>query len=168
VSDSIEVSKNSPVGLSIALDVYNNPKNQRKLLKRHGKKISPKEFYYLYQAPNTSCFVPRSGVSVKWILKYFNGVAKDLILAHPFNTVSFLIPPLSLDDINYLIELGIDGIEVYHPNLDDKQISILKKIVFEKKLKFTGGSDFYGKNNNQKIGFYSKNSPVNFFKLYEF
>jgi hypothetical protein len=168
VSNCLKVSKNNPVGLTIALDVYNNQKNQEKLLKRHGKKISPKEFYYFYQAPNTPCFVPRSGVDIEWILKQFKGVAKDLILAHPFNPVSFLMPPLLLDDINNIIKLGIDGIEIYHPGLEKKQINILEKIVFERKLKFTGGSDFHGKDKNQKIGFYSNKKPINFFKLYEF
>lgn len=52
----------------MALEVYNNSQNQEELLRRHGKKISSKEFYDLYQAPHAPCFVSRSGVSVDWIL----------------------------------------------------------------------------------------------------
>ena len=115
VNNSIKIDKDNPVGLTIALDVFNNKKNQEKLLKLHGKKISSKEFYYFYQAPNSPCFVPRSGVTIEWIIDKFKGVAKDLILAHPLNSVSFLIPPLSLNDINNIIKLGINGIEIYHP-----------------------------------------------------
>ncbi len=89
-----------------------------------------------------------------------------MILAHPFNPVSFLTSPLALGDIDDLVKLGIDGIEIYHPDLDEKQIITLEKFAFERRLKFTGGSDFHGKNKNQKIGFYFENMPINFFKLY--
>lgn len=166
VSDSLNVDRGNPVGLTVALDVYNNFKNQSVLLRRHGKKVSPEEFYYLYQSPKAPCFVPRSGVAIEWILKQFKNIAGDLILAHPFNSVSFLTPALSLNEINNIIALGINGIEVYHPELNETQINNLKKIVQEKKLRFTGGSDFHGRNNNQKIGYYSENLPIKLFKLY--
>jgi hypothetical protein len=166
VDNLLKIRHNQPVGLTIALDVYNNNKNQEKLLRRHGKKISSKEFYDLYQSPSAPCFVPRSGVDIKWILKNFNGVAKNLILAHPFNPVSFLVPPLTLNEIDSLVKLGIDGIEIYHPGLNRRQIDILEKFVFERDLKFTGGSDFHGKDKNQKIAFYSKKTPIKYFKLY--
>ncbi len=167
VSHCLEIDNKNPAGLTIALDVFNNSKNQEKLLKIHGRSLSKNEFYDFYQAPGAPCFVARGGVGAEWIIKQFRKIANDLILAHPLNAISFF-PPLKLNDINNLINLGLDGVEIYHPDLNDAQIRMLEKLVLKGKLKFTGGSDFHGKDDVRKIGFYSDGKIISCFRLSRF
>lgn len=63
-----------------------------------------------------------------------NGLA---ILAHPKQS--------NIEDkINDFIEMGLDGIEVWHPTADEKAIASFSKIALENNLLMTGGSDFHG------------------------
>ena len=59
------------------------------------------------------------------------------VLAHPGFYDSFEI----LDE---LIELGLDGVEVWHPENTPEQQELLKKIAKKHHLLMTGGSDFHG------------------------
>lgn len=163
VSDDVKLEKNQPVGLAVALDVYNNHKNSKKI---RGK--SPEQFYDTYQSPGAPCHTERSGVTVKWVINNFRKSCSDLILAHPFNPVSFLVKPLKIKDIKCLIDMGLDGIEVYHPGLSDKQIRIMEKLVQKNSWNFTGGSDYHGrnKNNNEKLGHIRDDFIINSFKLH--
>lgn len=58
-----------------------------------------------------------------------------VIVAHPHN---------HLDKIPRLIELGIDGIEVWHPDLDEKEFPVALKIAMDNNLYISGGSDHSG------------------------
>jgi len=162
VSDGLKITKNKPVGLIIALDIYNNPKNTEKI-----NGLSPEQFYNNYQAPGAPCYVERSGVAIKWVIKNFRGECDNLILAHPFNPVSLLIKPLTIKDIECLVGLGLDGIEVYHPGLSDEQINTLKEMASKNHWNYTGGSDFHGKKNiNEELGVVKKDYIIDSFKLY--
>lgn len=116
-----------PVTLTIALDICANRFNQKIFIKRHGKEFIPEDVYYEYQAPSKSCFVERSGVTVEWVVEKFKTVVRDLIIAHPFVSVSVVTRPLDETSINDLLRIGITGIEVYHNETSDEQISLLKK-----------------------------------------
>lgn len=59
------------------------------------------------------------------------------VLAHP--KLSGII-----DSIENFIELGLDGIEVWHPSADKDTICELESIAIEHSLVMTGGSDFHG------------------------
>ncbi len=59
------------------------------------------------------------------------------VLAHPGFYDSFEL----LDE---LIELGLDGVEVWHPENTPEQQELLKKIAKKHHLVMTGGSDFHG------------------------
>ena len=159
VRDDLSVKKSQPVGLTIALDVYNNEKNFKKI---NGQ--SEEQFYNEYQAFGSSCYTERSGVSVAWIIDNFKD--SDLILAHPFNPVSFLVKPLGISDIKEIVSMGLDGIEVYHPDLNDEQIKILENLVRENDWYFTGGSDFHKQGKNKRLGYMDENLKINSFKLY--
>ena len=162
VSDAIKVKPKQPVGLTIALDVYNNPDNVDKVAG-----LTPEEFYKVYQGLGSPCYVERSGITLDWALKEIRSFCQNLILAHPFNLVSFFVKPLSLDDIKKLISLGLDGIEVYHPGIDNQQVNILKKFALDNNLMWTGGSDFH---NPEKqlfpLGYYVIDQRIDSFKLY--
>jgi hypothetical protein len=165
VSDDLELLDKKPIGLLVALDVYGKKKNQELMIEKHGHLLDEKEFYDYYQAPGRPCHVEKSSINLDWLLTKLEGVKCDKILAHPFVPVSFLIKPLLVDDINYLIARGLNGVEVYHDRNTDEQIDFLRKYVDEKNLLFTGGSDYHGKKDNTPLGFYGDNRKIPAFKL---
>ena len=71
-------------------------------------------------------------------------------LAHPNRT-------FNESELKYLIEIGIDGIEVFHPAHTNERISYFKGITSEYFLLESGGSDFHGtkKNDLELIGSYT-------------
>ena len=154
-----------PVTLTTALDICANRFNQKIFIKRHGRELTPEEVYYEYQAPGKSCAVERSGVTVDWIVEKFKGVARDLIIAHPFVSVSVVTKPLDEKRINDLLRIGITGIEVYHDKTSDEQISLLKKIINEQGIHYTGGSDSHGRKTDTPIGQYSPGRSIPDFHL---
>lgn len=53
--------------------------------------------------------------------------------------------------IDELCEIGIDGIEVFHPKHDNKEVFEFLKLAQDKDILITGGSDFHGNFNNSSI-----------------
>lgn len=77
---------------------------------------------------------------------------KDAIdLLHRNNAIAILAHPIYLKEnkIEDIIELGIDGIEVYYENQDEEYYL---KIAKENNLLITGGSDYHGDNNETELG----------------
>ena len=165
ITDGLIPSEKQPVSLTIALDICANRFNQDLFLKRHAKLLVPEEVYYEYQSPGKSCAVERSGVTIQWLVGKFKRVVRDLIIAHPFVSVSVVTKPLDETRIKDLLRIGITGIEVYHNKTSDEQISLLKKIVNEHELHYTGGSDFHGKNTDTPIGQYGSDRALSDFYL---
>lgn len=151
---------NQPVTLTTALDICASRFNQDIFLKKYGKELVPEDVYYEYQAPGKSCAVERSGVTVEWLVEKFKSVAKDLIIAHPFVSVSVVTKPFDETGINDLLRLGITGVEVYHNKTSDEQIALLKKMAAKRGLHYTGGSDFHGKEIDTPIGQYGHNRDI--------
>lgn len=165
ITDGLTPSEKQPVTLTTALDICANRFNQKIFIKRHGKELTPEDVYYEYQAPGKSCAVERSGVTVEWLVGKFKGVARDLIIAHPFVSVSVVTKPLDEKRINDLLRIGITGVEVYHDKTSDEQISLLKKIINERGIHYTGGSDFHGKKTDTPIGQYGPGRAIPDFYL---
>lgn len=165
VSDDLVPAPKKPVGLTVALDVYNNPKNQALLIERHDRLINHQEFFDAYQAEGKNCATERSGVEFEWLAKKFKGIVKDLIVAHPFVPVSFFVQPLDEQHILELVGLGATGVEVYHDKTSKEQIDLLKRLVGERGLHFTGGADFHGKKNDVPLGHYGPDMMIPEFKL---
>lgn len=165
VTENLQPTEKQPVSLTIALDICAERFNQDIFLRRHGKELSPKELYYQYQAPGKSCAVERSGVTIEWLIKKFNRVAKDLIIAHPFVSVSIVTKPLDKAQIYDVLDAGLNGIEVYYKDTPQDQIAILKRLVDERSLHYTGGSDFHGKETDTPLGCYSNDNVIPDFRL---
>ncbi len=165
VKDNLKPLDKQSVSLTVALDICANSINQNKFLEEFGKNLVPEDIYYIYQAPGKSCAVERSGVSVEWVVQKFKGIARDLVIAHPYVSVSVVTKPLNEAEIDDLLELGLTGIEVYHNKTSDEQIEFLKTKVLSKAVHYTGGSDFHGRENDTPIGQYSAETPVPDFKL---
>lgn len=168
VADDLEPLEKQPVSLTVALDICANSINQKFFLKQYGKQLIPEDIYYLYQAPGKSCAVERSGVTVEWVIRKFKKVAHDLIIAHPFVSVSVVTKPLNEAEIDDLLKLGLTGIEVYHNNTSEEQIEFLKTKTLKEQIHYTGGSDFHGKINDSPIGQYGSHSAIPNFYLLNF
>ena len=158
-------SEKQPVSLTVALDICANSANQNLLVERHGKVFGPEHIFYEYQAPGKPCTVERSGVTVEWLVQKFRGIAQDLVIAHPFVSVSVVTKPLDETEIDKLLKIGVTGIEVYHDNTPNEQIDLLKKIVRGRVIHYTGGSDFHGKITDTPIGQYGPTTAIPDFNL---
>ncbi len=165
VNDNLEPLEKQPVSLTVALAICASNVNQDKFLREFGENLVPEDIYYIYQAPGKSCAVKRSGVSVEWVIQKFKGVASDLIIAHPYVSVSVVTKPLNEAEIDNLLELGLTGIEVYHNKTSSEQIEFLKSKVLGKSIHYSGGSDFHGRIYDTPIGQYDLQTPVPNFEL---
>ena len=169
VSDNLIPSEKNPIGYTLAIDICSKQFNQDIFLKRHGKMLNRDDIYFEYQAPGKSCAVARSGVSIEWLFDKLENNVSDFIIAHPFlHQVSVVMKQLSKSDISSLLKMGISGLEIYHDKTSEDEIQWLKKICDEKKLSYTGGSDFHNRQNDLKLGLYGKNLEVPNFKLSNF
>ena len=63
-----------------------------------------------------------------------NGIA---VLAHPEKSDV-------IEKIRDFTDMGLDGVEVWHPSADEETVKKLSNIAFENGLLMTGGSDFHG------------------------
>lgn len=165
ISDDLRPCEKQPVSLTVALDICANSANQKLFLKKYGKQFTPEDVYYEYQAHGKFCAVEKSGVTVKWLMQKLKGIAQDVIIAHPFVSVSVVTKPLNESEINNLLKIGLTGIEVYHNNTTTEQINLLKRIVKEHSVHYTGGSDFHGNKTDTPIGQYSPESFIPSFFL---
>ncbi len=165
INDGLKPLEKQSVGLTVSIAICASRANQDKFLAEFGKNLIPEDVYYIYQAPGKSCAVKRSGVSIEWVIQRFRGIARDLIIAHPYVSVSVVTKPLNEAEIDNLLELGLTGIEVYHNKTSEEQVEFLKNKVQRGQLSYTGGSDFHGKLNDTQIGHYDLETPVPGFKL---
>ncbi len=107
-------------------------------------------------------------MTIEWVVQKFKDVAQDLIIAHPFVSVSVVTKPLDESSINDLLRIGVTGIEVYHDETSQDQIKFLKKMVDLRALNYTGGSDFHGSKGDLTLGHYAVNKAVPSFRLARF
>ncbi len=91
-------------------------------------------------------FSPDSETNILAPVKYPE-VTEVLEEIHNANGIAILAKPIENDnvaEIDKYVELGLDGVEVWHPSASDEDIEMLAGICKKKKLLQTGGSDFQG------------------------
>ena len=93
---------------------------------------------------STNLLAPVKYPEVNEVIEEIHNAGGIAVLAHPtvFDNVS---------EIDKYIELGLDGIEVWHPEASDEDIELLSKICKKNKLLLTGGSDFHGMYGNRTV-----------------
>lgn len=65
------------------------------------------------------------------------------------------------EHINYLVSLGLDGIEKYYPSYNEDDIEFLDCLIKKYNLLSSGGTDYHGSNRkNIKIGFGNGNLKI--------
>ena len=90
--------------------------------------------------------------NVKDVIDSIHTAGGIAVLAHPYASEC-------VDEISKYVEYGIDGIEVFHPSADEEQQANLKKIASKHKLLMTGGSDFHGLYNTDKVSLGDYTTP---------
>ncbi|MDD2331932.1 MAG: PHP domain-containing protein [Candidatus Cloacimonetes bacterium] len=114
------------------------------ILVKKGYCKSKNEAFDKYIGNEQPAYAPKPEVSVADAIKVIHGAGGFAIAAHPGK----------LENINVLyklIEYGIDGIEVWHPDHYRAQIDDFIQIAQKHKLFMTGGSDFHGEKDNHNI-----------------
>lgn len=85
----------------------------------------------------TNLLAPVKYPDVKEVIEEVHNAGGVAVLAHPALYDNF-------DEIDNYIQLGLDGIEVWHPSATDETIERLSNICKNNKILLTGGSDFHG------------------------
>lgn len=85
----------------------------------------------------TNLLAPVKYPDVKEVIEEVHNAGGVAVLAHPALYDNF-------DEIDNYIQLGLDGIEVWHPSATDDTIERLSNICKKNKILLTGGSDFHG------------------------
>lgn len=96
--------------------------------------------------------VPPKYPSAFEVLDAIHDAGGVAVLAHPGFYDSF-------DLLDELVELGLDGVEVWHPENSDEDIERLKEAAKKNGLLMTGGSDFHGMYNSRKVKLGSYTTP---------
>lgn len=103
------------------------------------------------ESENNILVVPKYD-SVQNVIDEIHTAGGIAVLAHP-------VASGCIDYINEIIEMGIDGIEVFHPSADEEQQAMLKKVAASHKILMTGGSDFHGMYNQYNVSLGDYNTP---------
>lgn len=104
------------------------------------------EAFDKYIGVNGPAYVPKANFSPSEALELIHSAGGTAVLAHPMVGDAY-------QHIEMLAGMGLDGIEVFHPEHSLQDANKLKKIAQEYGLSITGGSDFHGREGrNDKIG----------------
>lgn len=104
------------------------------------------EAFEKYIGVGGPAYVAKANFTPREAIELIHEAGGAAVLAHPgVGGVCGHIP--------MLVELGLDGLEVFHPEHSSEDILKFKKIAQEFGLSITGGSDFHGREGrNNKIG----------------
>ena len=87
-------------------------------------------------------YLPKPKVTPEHVLKMITDAGGTAILAHPY---SYKLSKSEVETLlDYLIPLGLSGMECYYSTYDNGQTQELRSIAYQKGLLVSGGSDFHG------------------------
>ncbi len=102
-------------------------------------------YYALFdESSETNILAPTKYPSVEEVINEIHGAGGIAVLAHPVKFNNF-------DEIEKYIDMGLDGVEVWHPSADEETVGRLTEFCKKKKLLMTGGSDFHGIYGNKTV-----------------
>lgn len=163
------LSKLSNLGIDISLseveeealgNVIGRPHIANMIIKK-GFATTMNEVFDRYLGDGKRAYVPKVGVDMVEVVKKLkaNGAIVSLahphLISHPDDTV--------VNIIDMLVKNGLDGLELYYPNIDRRKKNKLIKIAKRRDLILTGGSDFHGMN-RVGIDIGTGNIPVEVFQ----
>ena len=102
------------------------------------------EAFGKYIGSNGPAYVPKKNFTPEEAINLTHEAGGLAVLAHP-----------AIDDkesfLQMLVDLGLDGIEVYHPSHKQSHIDRYKHLADKYRLVMTGGSDFHGANGRYDV-----------------
>ena len=98
-------------------------------------------FYWDYFSQGKSCYIEEKLPSVEEIIKTVKNNMGTTVIAHP--GANFANHP---DQLQRLIDIGVDGIEVYSTYHTKEQTAYYSELAKENKILSTIGSDYHGEN----------------------
>jgi predicted metal-dependent phosphoesterase TrpH len=107
-----------------------------------GVVTSRDEAFRDYLSPGMPGYVGRYSIPTDAAIRLVKAAGGKAVLAHPWSRGSHQV--LDADRIAQLVEAGLDGIEVDHPDHDTEQRDELHKIAAVHDLVVTGSSDHHG------------------------
>lgn len=124
------------VAAHVSGDVVGRPHVARALFAR-GSVSHYEQAFSKYIGTGKPAYVPKTNFSMSDAISLVHDAGGLAVLAHP-----------CLDDrVKYLpelVELGLDGVETYHPAHTRSDSDRLKHLAEKHRLLYTGGSDFHG------------------------
>lgn len=107
-----------------------------------GVVASRDEAFRDYLSPGKPGYVGRYSIPTDAAIRLVKAAGGKAVLAHPWSRSSDTV--LTPDRIAELVEDGLDGIEVDHPDHSEEQREALAKIAATHGLVVTGSSDYHG------------------------
>lgn len=146
------LKKLSQLGIEISLsevekevlgNVIGRPHIAKMIIKK-GFAVTMDEVFDRYLGDGKPAYIPKVGVDMVEVVKKLKANGAVVILAHP-HLISHPDDTV-VNIIDILVKSGLDGLELYYPNIDIKKRKKLLKIAKTRGLILTGGSDFHGLN----------------------
>ena len=95
------------------------------------------EAFHRYIGDHAPAYVPKNNATPEEAIKLVHQAGGVAILAHPMINAAVTY-------LEALLPLGLDGIEVYHPDHKQSDVDSLRHLAARHRLLVTGGSDFHG------------------------
>ncbi len=142
------IKKMNKVGINVEndSDIYeyiNDFDRICKIIKESGFGDSVTEVKNKYFLPGGAFYFDIPVLDTHECIQMFQNAGGKVVLAHP-GRISYdmeVIDPI----VQKLLEYGLDGIECYHPDHDDRFTKKIVKLTKDNKLLITGGSDMHAR-----------------------
>ncbi len=147
------VNKLNELGFAITMDevdaeaggvVIGRPHIAAVMLKKQYVK-SIKEAFDKYLAQGAAAYFDKERLTPRRAIEYIHSSGGVAVLAHPIQLRTTNDAQLDRT-IKDLIDLGLDGIEVYHSDHREEQVRRYRELARQYDILQTGGSDFHGRN----------------------
>ncbi len=138
--------QNPPLGVKIAQILLDKPESRhnpklKKYYDQDDQPFAPYLFYQDYFSEGGLAYVPKKHPELEKVLKVVPLTGGVPVLSHP----GAYFQQATREDLVYLKELGLQGLEVYTSYHHQDEIEYYKKIAEELDLVITAGSDFHGR-----------------------
>lgn len=124
-----------------------------------GKAKSVVAAFEKYLGADRPFYVPKEGLDLPEALDLIHKAGGKAVVAHPSSL--YLSPPKVGELLEKWKEMGLDGVEAYHPGFTSNKGRRWEALAQERGLAVTAGSDFHGdKRPGRKLGRTSDGKPI--------
>ncbi|MCS7184518.1 MAG: PHP domain-containing protein [bacterium] len=142
------IMKLKSIGIDVDIDFSKHPSICRPHIARamleKGYVKSFKEAFEKFLSEGGPAYVPKNFFNIKETVKIVKAAKGICAIAHPY-----FGGPKRISGFRSLKEIGVDGIEVFHPEHPSEYTRRLWRIAKEVGFFITGGSDFHNENEHR-------------------